>query len=423
MAEAEGTIHELFESILGSSGHRRNEHYALPPRTRSVQPSQDIRHLRNVHHRDPETVKNREKRARWNAGGKQIFQRGEAFDHLRHGGPSMHTQRTHVHQGQSYQTGSRAESNDRALARQSTLAAFEVQRSIINSGHRSGVVRNMTVEEVDLALMFSVLHYLLDKICSNMVRTKPDEARTLNFPGGCGEDGCPDVRAGGAALCDGRSPDYARSRSDVRRTGALLILTKEDKTDLARFDWQHPGVVFFKRRINDEEGSFQVFKETTLPTTAAAAITPQGGRMHLEERKGATAVLQLNDGQMISELAVSDFTYVLLFITRLPLKTEESFALKEGVDGESLIEENIRMRVFGAQEVQNQRTGSHPGGQDGTVISREVQDEKDRKCTQETTQRNQPGRGSNEAWRVGERYRVLTGATGCNPKSVTFNSS
>ncbi|ELU14088.1 hypothetical protein CAPTEDRAFT_205900 [Capitella teleta] len=42
------------------------------------------------------------------------------------------------------------------------------------------------------------------------------------------------------------------------------------------FDWQHPGVVFFKRRISDEEGSFQLFKETALPTTAAAAITPPG---------------------------------------------------------------------------------------------------------------------------------------------------
>ncbi|ELT96364.1 hypothetical protein CAPTEDRAFT_205431, partial [Capitella teleta] len=83
-----------------------------------------------------------------------------------------------------------------------------------------------------------------------------------------------------------------------------VIFTESSNISIfgGRFDWQHPGVLFFKRRINDEEGSFQVFKETTLPTTAAAAITPQGGRMHLEERKGAAAVLQLNDGQMISKL-------------------------------------------------------------------------------------------------------------------------
>ncbi|ELT87533.1 hypothetical protein CAPTEDRAFT_192819 [Capitella teleta] len=43
-----------------------------------------------------------------------------------------------------------------------------------------------------------------------------------------------------------------------------------------RFDWQHPGVVFFKTRISDEEGSFKLFKDSPLPTTAATPITPPG---------------------------------------------------------------------------------------------------------------------------------------------------
>ncbi|ELT97007.1 hypothetical protein CAPTEDRAFT_199779 [Capitella teleta] len=43
-----------------------------------------------------------------------------------------------------------------------------------------------------------------------------------------------------------------------------------------RFDWQHPGVVFFKTRISDEEGSFKLLKDSPLPFTAAEPITPPG---------------------------------------------------------------------------------------------------------------------------------------------------
>ncbi|ELT94398.1 hypothetical protein CAPTEDRAFT_204043 [Capitella teleta] len=80
---------------------------------------------------------------------------------------------------------------------------------------------------------------------------------------------------------------------------------------------------------------------------------------------------------------------------RTPRRGDLNPGAREGVQFASL--------AFCTQEVQDQRTGSHPEGQDGTVISREVQDEKDRTSTQGTTQKNKDEAATRRGSRVGER--------------------